>query len=186
MVTVKQLGSISQRSVIGWWTQLYTYKPWSMKSVCVWQRVLVGICTDGCLSHCVRVWVHTHRLYSVWGLKPIQRISQCWIIDHLLCGGESCWTAVSYVNGPFVQCSNETNTFMRSIIQVLAGATVHKGLLYICKQLGHWNVPFFPHYHLIPANKKSHYQAAYSAENRLQIRQTQGKQQRCRARQLTG
>lgn len=135
----------------------YTFKPWSMKSVCVCVRESLSGCLYRCMSLSLCEQMHTHGWYSVQGLNLIQIVSQRWIIDHLLCGGESCWTAVSYVNGPFVQCSNQTNTFMRCIIQVFVRATVHKGLLNICKQLGDWNLPYFPHYRLIPTNKKLHY-----------------------------
>lgn len=91
----------------------------------------------------------SHRYYSVWGLTLIQRISQGWIRDHLLCGAQSGWTTVSYVNGPFVQSSDANIAFMRCIIQVLTGAAVHKWLLYICKQLAECNLPVFPHYRWI-------------------------------------
>lgn len=58
-----------------------------------------------CLCVCLGMLVCTYRWYIVWGLTLIQRISQCWIRGHLLFAAESCWTTVSYVNWPFVQCA---------------------------------------------------------------------------------
>lgn len=83
VVSGKQLGSISQRSVRPAWTtaHFYTHQIWK--------------------AH-VHVWMV---LYIVWGLTLIRRIWRCWIRGHLLFAAESCWTTVSYVNWPFVQCA---------------------------------------------------------------------------------
>lgn len=106
VVTMKQLGSISQSWATGQWLHWpveTTVDFFTVKNVCV------HIC----------VQLHMHGYYIVWGLSLIQGISQCWIRDHLLCGADRRWTTVSYVNWPFVQYTNKTNTFMRCIIQVL-------------------------------------------------------------------
>ena len=136
------------------WQQLLEISQWLVDTTVNIQTVKYKKCVSMCEFEWVCiwtddfaikwVWTHMHGWYSVWGQNFIQRILPRKIIDHLLCGRVSCWTAVSYVNGSFVQCSNGTNTFMRYTIQVLFGATVHKVLLYICKHLGDWNVLYFP------------------------------------------
>lgn len=58
-----------------------------------------------CVCARVHVWACTYGWYIVWELTLIQMISWCWIRGHLLFAAESCWTTVSYVNWPFVQCA---------------------------------------------------------------------------------
>lgn len=159
VVTVKQLGSVSQRSVVGWWTQVHAFKPWSMKSVCMceggfewvslWMDIFVIV-----LVCCVCV----HAWYIVLGLKLIQRVSQCRMIDHLLCVAESCWTAVSYVNGPFVQRSNKKQHIHEmQKCKFSSERQYTRGYFTCVRSRGTEIYPFLflPHYRLMPASKES-------------------------------
>lgn len=89
-----QLGSISDRSVTGRRGQLHTLKTAKYETrVCECARAPARVCA------CVYGW------YIERGLTLIQGISWRWIRGHLLFAAESCWTTVSYVNWPFVQCA---------------------------------------------------------------------------------
>lgn len=87
VVSGKQLGSISHRSVTGRRGQLHTFKTAEYEK-CVW------VCVRACVQVCILCedWLWSRGYHGAE-------------LEAICCLLQSCWTTVSYVNWPFVQCA---------------------------------------------------------------------------------